>query len=269
MSILQQIPSKCTLRRELKQAVFGSRVRCPHCLSRQIRLIKQEERWRCRRCHKPFSITSCCWLKGAKLSLETIWLLLWCWQREVPLKQTTAIVGISYPTVYRYFSLFRDHIPPERLEPPLLSNQVAVDEAFTKDHCIMGAKEKGTRNIALRVLEVKDPSKHDAILFLTRYVVPGTHVCTDGSRIYRGIEKWHHLTHSYELHKKFEFTLTAEIEGLWGVFRTFVRRMYHHVTKYKLKQTVAEFCLRFRQDKIFQSPYEYWRLCLSPQPFAL
>jgi hypothetical protein len=43
------------------------------------------------------------------------------------------------------------------------------------------------------------------------------------------------LKHEYEIHKRFEFKLTSEIEGLWGVFRTFVRRMYHHVTRYKLE----------------------------------
>ena len=74
-----------------------------------------------------------------------------------------------------------------------------------------------------------------------------------------GIGNWHKLKHSYEIHRKFEFALTAEIEGLWGVFRTFVRRLYHHVTRYKLEELVAEFCLRFRQAELFKIRSLIWK----------
>lgn len=268
MYILNQVPTKCTLRRILKKAIFGSRVHCPNCGSRSIKTIKSEERWRCRRCHLPFSIKSSCWLKGSKLPLETIWMLLWCWQKKFPLQQAREVVGVSYPTVSRWYQMFREHIPKERVDT-LLEGEVACDEMFTRDTAIMGAKQKGTRNIVLKVLHDKHPNKSHAVDFLTRFLRANSHLCTDGSGIYRGIGNWHKLEHSYEVHSKFEFTLTAEIEGLWGVFRTFVRRMYHHVTKYKLDDIVSEFCLRFRQDRVFRSPTDYWNICLSTEPFAL
>ena len=133
----------------------------------------------------------------------------------------------------------------------------------------MGAKEKGTRNIVMKVLHEKDPNKGHAVDFLTRFVSANSHLFTDGGSIYKGIGNWHKLKHTYELHKKFEFTLTAEIEGLWGVFRTFIRRMYHHVTNYKLEELVCEFCLRFRKDEIFENPLSYLNICLKEKPFAL
>jgi transposase-like protein len=116
MHILKQVPSTCTLRRILKQAIFGKRVHCPHCGSRYIRTLKQEERWRCTQCQLPFSIKSSCWLKGSKLPLETIWLLLWCWQKKFTLQHAQEVVGVSYPTVSRWYQLFREHIPKERIE---------------------------------------------------------------------------------------------------------------------------------------------------------
>ena len=222
MKILQQIPTKCTLRRNLKQVIFGNRLHCPHCRCYRVKTLKNEERWRCKKCRKPFSIKSSCWLKGSKLSLETIWLLLWCWQKKIPLLQTQEIVGVSYPTVCTWYQRFREHIPQEKFDT-LLSNNIACDEMYTTNNCIIGAKQKGTRNIMLKVLEKKDPTKTDA----------------------------------------------AEIEGVWGVFRTFVRRMYHHVTQYKLQDLVCEFCLRFRKDEIFDSPLQYLQTCLSVKPFAL
>jgi len=231
-------------------------------------MVKSEERWRCKRCDKPFSIKSCSWLKCSKLSLETIWLLLWCWQNKVPVDQTSKIVCVSLPAVYHWFDMFRSKVPEERINS-MLKGDIACDEMYTKDCSIIGAKEKGTKKIALRVIRQKSVQRQHAIDFLTQFVEANSKVCTDGASIYKGMGNWTRLEHEYEIHKRFEFTLTAEIEGVWANFRTFVRRMYHHVTKYKLENLVAEFCLRFSHDEIFESPDRYWEICLGTKPFAL
>ena len=268
MHIIKQVPKYGTLRRVFREAIFGAKTYCPHCKSKRIKMLKREERWRCRGCKLPFSLKSSSWLRGSKLSLETIWLLLWCWQKKFSRQHAMDITGVSYPTVTSWYEKFRQHIPKERLDT-LLRDSVVCDEMFTRDTAIIGAKQKGTRNIALRVLHNKHPNKTHAVDFLTKFVASNSDLFTDGSKIYSGIGNWHKLKHTYEIHKKFEFELTAEIEGVWGVFRTFVRRMYHHVTIYKLDDLVSEFCLRFRQDKIFNSPYDYWALTLSADPVAL
>ena len=66
---------------------------------------------------------------------------------------------------------------------------------------------------------------------------------TDGAGIYQGIERWWPVQHRRDIHKKLEFELTSEIEGLFGNLRTFIRRMYHHTTPEKLLEIVSEFCL--------------------------
>jgi transposase-like protein len=269
MRTLHQVPTPGKLRRVLKRAIFPQgKVRCPECRSINIRSVKSEERWRCRRCSHPFTLKSCCWLKGAKLPLEMIWLLLWCWQKKFSIERARDLTELSYPTVCVWYQRFREHIPSER-RMITLRGKLAADEMFTRGNCVIGAKQKGTRNIAFEVLGHQYPTKTDAADFLLDVVLAGSEVCTDGSGIYRGMGNWHKLKHRYEIHKRFEFTLTAEIEGVWGCFRTFVRRMYHHVTKYKLEDIVNEFCLRFRQDEVFDSPTNYWNICLSPRPFAL
>jgi transposase-like protein len=268
MHILKHIPNKGKLRRVLKGSIFKSRLHCPNCKSRYVKKIIREERWRCKSCHKPFSIKSSCWLKGSKMSLEDIWMLLWCWQKQIPLKQAQDIVGVSYPTVFNWYKKFRDNVPKERINS-LLKNNIACDEMYTKGNAIIGAKQKGTRNIALKVINEKSVQRHHAVDFLTQFTKANSNLFTDGGAIYRGIGNWHKLRHTYEIHSKFQFTLTSEIEGLWACLRTFIRRMYHHVTRYKLEDLVSEFCLRFRQDKIFKSPEDYWMICLSTEPFAL
>lgn len=268
VNILRQIPRKTKLRTIFKRIVFGSHVHCPACNSRSFRRVKKEDRWRCNRCDLPFSIKSACWLKGSKLPLESIWLLILCWQKQFSVMNAVEITGLSRVSVFVWYAKFSEHIPKELLDT-LLSGDIACDEMYTKGNAIIGAKQKGTRNIALKVLHQKSVERHHAIDFLMRFTKANSRLCTDGGSIYRGIDKWVNLKHEYEIHKRFEFTLTSEIEGVWGVFRTFVRRMYHHVTMYKLEDLVSEFCLRFRQDKIFENPENYLRVCLSTKPFAL
>ena len=267
-SVFRQVPTYGTLRRTLKQALFGQRVRCPRCEYTMVKKIKREERWRCKRCHHTFSLKSVSWLKGSKLPLETIWLLLWCWQQEVPLKQTVKIVGVSYPTVSTWFQTFRRHIPPERLHHTL-GGTVVADEMFTSSRAVMGAKSVDTKKVVVWVLGTPDPQKHHAVQFLTACVEGGSHLRTDKAGIYSGIENWHRVTHESEVHSKGQFELTAEIEGVWANFRTFIRRMYHHVTRDFLPELAAEFTLRFNRDEIFESPEQYWRICLSSCPLAL
>lgn len=267
-SMLHQVPTKGKLRTMFKRIVFGSHLHCPYCASRSVRRILKENRWRCNNCQLPFSLKSASWLRGSKLPLETIWLLLWCWQQQIPVKQGAVIVGVSYPTVFNWYARFRAKIPKEMINS-LLGGQIACDEMYTKHLAIIGAKQKGTRKVALRVLPSKSVNKGQAVDFLLQFTKANSHLFTDGAGIYRGIGNWHKLKHTYELHNKWQFSLTAEIEGVWACFRTFVRRMYHHVTRYKLAELVAEFCLRFSQAEIFTNPFNYLVICLSTKPFAL
>jgi hypothetical protein len=186
----------------------------------------------------------------------------------MPVDQTSKLATLSLPTVYHWFEIFRSKVPKERINS-VLKGEIACDEMYTKHCAIIGAKQKGSKKIALEMIKQTSVQRQHAIDFLTRFVEANSKVCTDGASIYKGMGNWTRLEHEYEIHKRFEFTLTAEIEGVWANFRTFVRRMYHHVTKYKLENLVAEFCLRFSHDEIFKSPDRYWEICLGTKPFAL
>lgn len=70
------------------------------------------------------------------------------------------------------------------------------------------------------------PGRIDAIKFLESHVKPKTQLNTDASSIYNGVEKYFLVSHTFDIHKKFEFTNTSEIEGMFEVLRTFIRRMY-------------------------------------------
>lgn len=116
--------------------------------------------------------------------------------------------------------------------------------------------------MALTVLFKNSVDKSDAVDFLSRNVKPKSIFRTDGASIYKKIEDWWPVTHEYEIHKKFEFAITSEIEGLWGNFFTFARRMYHHVTVVRIESIVNEFCFCQCFEEYFHSPEKYLALCL-------
>lgn len=270
MSVLHQIPTESKIRTDLKKILFGKRLFCPHCSSRSIK--KYNNRYRCKVCRKPFSLTSVTWLKGMKLPLQTFWLLLWCWTKKVPLDQTVEVSGVSKVTVRRWFSRFREHIPREEMESVRLEGIVQMDEAYRggkkNGYAIIGAKQKKVegkqRKMVLQLIDKPSVDRRDALEFIYQCVRPHSLLHTDGSSIYKGIENWWSLSHTCEYHSKWEFALTSEIEGLWGNLTTFVRRMYHHVTRDKMPSILIEFTSRQMFPEWFLNPESFLSVSMKP-----
>jgi hypothetical protein len=201
-----------------------------------------------------------------KLSARHLWCLIWCWQKKIPIQQTQALLHISVPTIRRYFELFRDHL--ELDFEVILEGDVQMDEMFAKGRCVMGAKDIKRKKIKLKVLTSPYPSKQDAVTFIQQHIKPGSILCTDGGGIYKGCERWWPIEHIHEIHKRFEFEITSQIEGMWGALRTFIRRMYHHVTFQKFPKVVAEYEARYSNPELFQFPLSFLKNALYPVKLA-
>jgi len=198
-----------------------------------------------------------------KLSYQEFWLILWCWTTQIPIKQAMALCGLSEKGVRHWYGLFRSHLP---LNEEVLEKIVQLDEAYFRDVSLMMAKQKGTRKLAYELFNSKSVQRDHAIFFLGQYIKPETELKTDGASIYQGIENWWPVEHKRDIHRKFEFSNTSEIEGTFGNLRTFIRRMYHHTTAEKMPEIVGEFCFRFSFPEIFENPHEYLERCLKLVP---
>jgi transposase-like protein len=261
IALLNQIPSEPQIRKQLRQIVFGKNPRCPTCHSRRIKA--SEGRYWCRLCRKHFSLLSGTWLSGMKLNLRTFYALLWCWTQRIPVLQTQKLIHISEEAVYRWFREFRIHLPDLQ---PILNGQVQMDEAYFRNLSLLLAKQVGTKKLAHQMIFKNSVNKTEATRFIFQSIQPKSKLQTDGSGIYKGIEQWWQVRHKVDIHKKFEFGLTSEIEGMFGNLRTFIRRMYHHTTPEYLPEYVSEFCLRFSSPEIFNSPNDYLIKTLKPVP---
>jgi len=263
-TISRIVPSEHKIRTYLKHITFGKYLQCPNCNSRLIK--KYGKRYHCKRCRKFFSLTSNNWLKECKLPLQTVWMLLWCWTQKVPIDQTQKFTDVNYRTVRNWFDKFRNNIPKDF--NVRLNKNIQVDEMYRggkkKGYAIVGCKESKTRKIVCKILPKASVNRQDIVKIFSEHVVPGSIVNTDGAAIYKTIGKWWPVEHKYEIHKKFEFELTSEIEGLWGNFVTFIRRMYHHVTKAKIQQYLSEFIARFSHPEMFNSPLSFLQKSIIP-----
>jgi hypothetical protein len=201
-----------------------------------------------------------------KISLRHLWLLIWCWQKKLSVQQTKELLSLSIPTIRRYYELFRDHLNLDF--DVILEGKVQMDEMFVKGGFVIGAKDIKNKKIKLKVIPHKYPTKNHAMNFMYRHIKPGSILCSDGGGIYMGCEKRWPVKHMREIHSKFEFAITSEIEGMWGVLRTFMRRMYHHVTFEKLPKVVAEFEARFSHPELFNSPLNFLKNSLYPVKLA-
>lgn len=258
MYTLKQIPSEAQIKKYLRRIVFGKNVFCPLCRSRNI--VSEKTRYWCRECRHRFSLLSHTWLSNLKLPLETWWMVLWCWSSQVPVKQTKTFTGLSERSVRKWFDTFRAHLPQET---HVLERIVQLDEAYFKNMALVMGKQKGTRKLAFDVIDGTSVQRYHAAYFLFRKVKPQSKLWTDGAAIYKGIEKWWPVKHQRDIHKKFEFTHTSEIEGIFGNYRTFVRRMYHHHWSENLEKYVREFSFRFSSPELFGNPLFYLQKTLT------
>lgn len=258
---ITQIPSEAKIQKQLRQILYGKNLWCPRCRSRKV--CRSESRYRCARCRRPFTLLTGTWLAGTKLSLRTLWALLWCWTQAVPVRQSTCLCHVSEEGVYRWFRTFRLQVPREW---PVLEGKVQMDEAYFRGVSLLLAKQAGTRTLAHQMLRKTSVDKRDASRFLFQHIQPRSRLQTDGASIYRQIDHWWPVRHRVDIHRKFQFGLTSEIEGMFGNLRTFIRRMYHHSTPDYLPEYVTEFCARFSSPEIFDSPRAYLTKTLSLVP---
>ena len=263
--LLNQFPSEAKIRKVLRQVIFGHNVICPTC--RKCQVYAYENRYRCRLCRRSFSLLSGTYLKALKLSLRTLWAILWCYCAQIPVKQAQSLTNLSEESVRHAYGLFRAQIPEKYC---ILKRKVQMDEAFffgRQGSALMLAKQIGTRELAYAVHSTTNLNRSHAAAFLFQNVEPRARLQTDGGGIYQAIDQWWPVEHRKDIHSKWEFSLTSEIEGMFGNFRTFIRRMYHHVSQEKFPEYVREFCARFSSPEIFGSPNEFLAKTISCVPF--
>lgn len=261
-------------RARLREIVFPKgRIRCPHCGSFDIRAV--EVRWRCRKCRKKFSLFSHTWLRHLRLPVTKVFVLLDSWMHGRPVDEAQRLTGVSRPTIYRAYRLFRVHVAKSVVFKP--EKNVQVDEAYfgcfkkqanyyhgkrtykvVDKVCVAGISCPSTGSLAMRVIDGKPGIPIKAFI---REKVPDTvRVYSDGSPIYVGLTDTHFLTsrtHDQGFHNAYY------VESCWSWAKRKLFRQYHHFTRKYAREYIAELEWRFNTRNEVKDPLSSLRNCFS------
>lgn len=182
------------------------------------------------------------------------------------------VTGLSYPTVRRYYALFRrkgrkymeDHTS-------FLKGEVAIDACYVgkkrngNQAVVLGVVQKNYQNLAFRIVPEEDQGYVEKFLYDT--TVPWAHVIHDGHDAYGGLE-WTGVTHEADIHAWGQFKKSCPIERIWALLRTRLRRTYHHVWKETLPEYLTEFRFKFLYRSTGKNPQQFLNFLTLPAPSA-
>jgi hypothetical protein len=253
---MASIPSNYRCRLLVEQIVFGKDVLCLKCRSSLKR--GKNYSW-CSACRKKWYPKSLTWLAGSKVTYQQLFLLILSWQTNTPPGSVKNLVGLSYPTIARWYSRFREHLPRDK---DLLDGIVEVDESYfgrkkyRNQEIVIGAVVRELRKLKLKIIPAA--SQDELEDFIWESVEPTSKLHTDANPGYYDL---HSFGYGHELwnHSKGHFTGTNNIENVWSVAKRQIRRLYGQIRMRLLPELLVEWEARANYPHLFQEPKNYLR----------
>lgn len=263
MFTVHQIPSERKCQRLLHKFVFGTES-CPFCNSTMQ--YTPSYAW-CSCCRKKVRAKAASWLRHSRLAHRQIVVLVFCWQQKVNPGSIRMLTGLSYPTIERWYRIFRDHLPDTKV---LLKDAVEVDESyfgkqkFGHQTIVVGAREHSGKTV-LRVIPDRDSLTLTP--FLLEVVEKASLILTDCHAGYEDLE-WYGYGHQRCNHSRGDFGSTARIENCWSTAKRHLKRMYCRFIHAYLPGLLKEWQARANQPELFTNPFTYLKTTLVPLPLT-
>ena len=261
MTSITLLSSERDCRTLIEKMVLGQKVKCPECTNP---LARGAGYYWCKTCRRKLRLKATTWFRGSKLAYREIVLLLYAWQKNIHPGALKHLTGLSYRTISRWYSRFRQILP--ETEEPLLGI-VEVDEAFfgrQKYHnqkILMGAIERTSGKVKLA--EIPDREQDSLECFLWEKVSPESKLHTDCHTSYYDLQ-WYGYGHELHNHAKGHFKDTNRIENVWSVAKRQLRRMYGQIKTSKLSEFAREWEARRNFPDLFHSPAAFLSATLVP-----
>jgi len=191
-------------------------------------------------------------------------MLILAWQCKTSPGAIKNLVGLSYPTISRWYSKFRKYLPKDN---SILNGIVEVDEAFfgrqkyNNQKIIIGAIERNSNKIKLE--EIPDREQDSLEYFLTKHVHPESMLHTDAHASYYDIS-WNGYGHTLHNHSKGHFKGTNRIENVWSVAKRQIRKMYGQIRTKNIDELLIEWEARRNFPDLFKNPITYLQTVLVP-----
>ena len=183
---------------------------CGQC-RRAFTLIARDNvdgcRWRCPGCGAVRSIRSSTFFERSHLQLKDILCIMYHWSIEVPMHSTLWQLGLTWHTLVDWGNIVRDVCSEDvRRHPIQLGGMddngdpliVEIDESkffnrkynrgqWREGHWVFGAIERATGHCIVQV--VPNRTAATLVALVEEWMLPGTHVMSDGWAAYAGINQ--------------------------------------------------------------------------------
>ena len=263
----------------LRWADNGGNAYCPHCGCMTVYMARRPSgsaRWRCKACHKDFTITSGTLLAAHKMPLRSYLMAIAIFANEVKGKSMLALsrdLGTQYKTAFVLAHKIREAMAAEVRQVPIGEGTKAeIDGAFFGGHVRSANRrenrrdrrlrenQSGKRRVVVVIRERGDGGKTvpgvfrsevEALNFIRRQVPQGTTLYGDSAG------PWNELVSRYTLHRvnhEEAYSLGGDDEINTNAAESFFSRMrrgevghHHHIA--------GPYLLRFAQEAAWRENY--------------
>jgi len=249
---------------------LGSHITCPKCQRKNyVRRMKgKDTRYHCTKCRHKFSLKSVIGFEGSHLNYTQIYRVLYCFGNNKTHKDVMDWTGVSYTTSRFNYQRIRNKLELS-LNTDKLSGIFACDECFVgkrktgNQALVMGAVDATFSDLRLSVIPDREQDSIEG--FIDTHINTDSLIISDGLPSYGGLE-YMGYAHDNEVHAKGQFEKTVPIERVWGLFKTFLRRNYHHINKETLPEYLVEFQFKFIHRKYRHNPLYIGKILINPVP---
>jgi transposase-like protein len=250
---------------------FGKieKAHCLYCKHNKVSFFKKEERFKCSKCNKKFSIKVGTIFEGSKLGL-TIWFkaiyMLTNSAKGVSSNQLAKELDITQKSAWFVLNRLR-HIAKTNFSQELLENEVEIDEGFiggseTNKHTekkftttkapIIGMVQRSGNAKAMKLESMKVYDIQDKIY---DNVKEGSTIYTDANPSYKMLN-WNYK-HQAINHSKKEFrkgkAYTSGVEGFFGLVKKNINGTFHWISKKHIDKYLSEITYRYNVRLLVQS----------------
>ena len=240
-----------------KNKLIKNSVRCETC-EKDFHLNKYEQgvdgfRWYCTSCKSRKRVREGSFFSGSHLPLGSILVMMYCWARDMPQKNTMDEAGgVNKNTVIDWFNFCRDVYSQFLENHPMEIGgfqedgsiiTVEIDESkffhrkyhrgqWRPGHWVFGGIERGSGKCFL--VEVPDRRKETLEEKIQQFILPGSNIVSDGWASYANIENMNGgvYTHQVIVHEE-NFVdpndgsvHTQNVENMWMRVKRKLRRQF-------------------------------------------
>jgi len=241
------------------------KIYCPECRKKHYIRKLPEGRYYCRKCRHKFNLKTLLGFKYTKLNYIQILRIIHCFSRKFTLEMAMDTANISYPTARKAYDNLRKLLPNgrDKLAGDIITDVMYVGKQKTDNQSLVaGAVNREFNYINLEI--VLDQGQGTLEKFIYDNIDSKCSLITTDSHLAYADIEWMGYGHQQENHSKFQLKLSVPIERVWALFKTLIRRTYHHIWKEKLIDYLVEFRARFNHREIVNNSANLLAYLLEP-----